>query len=213
VVDLDDLLHLPHRLLPARVSAIIVGACGCKPECATVRSTVERTRSPVNAWFAVMTKPRSEAVAEANLRRQGFDCLFPRVVRALRGATGLKDRIEPLFPGYLFLLADTECNSLAPIRSTRGAIGLVRFGMEPARVAHDVIARIVSRINAEDGLVRLDTPTLEPGSSVRVTTGPLSGWEGIFLAGEGSDRVRLLLDMLGSVREVVLPREQLAMRI
>jgi transcriptional antiterminator RfaH len=167
----------------------------------------------LETWFAVATKPRCEAQAEEHLRRQGYDCLLPRVRRVLRNAAGVKTRVESLFPNYLFLRADSERESLAPVRSTRGAIGLVRFGMEPARVPEPVIARILARIDAADGLVRLDTPTLAPGSTVRVTTGPLCGWEGVFVAGEGSERVRLLLDLLGSVREVVLPREQLALRL
>jgi len=167
----------------------------------------------VERWYAVATKPRCEALAEENLRRQGYDCLFPRVRRVRRTETGLKSRVESLFPNYLFLRADPEHESLAPVRSTRGAIGLVRFGMEPARVPQCVIARILERMDADDGVVRLDVPTLEPGSTVRVTTGPLVGWEGVFLAGEGSDRVRLLLTLLGSEREVVLPRDQLALRL
>ena len=167
----------------------------------------------MDSWYAVATKPRCEAQAEEHLRRQGFDCLFPRVRRVLRTAAGLRARVDSLFPNYLFLRADTERQSLAPVRSTRGALGLVRFGMEPARVPSAVIAGILERIDAGDGLVRLDAPELQPGSKVRVTTGPLSGWEGVFVAGEGADRVRLMLALLGSTREVVLPREQLALHV
>ena len=165
------------------------------------------------AWFAVVTKPRSEALAEEHLRRQGYECLLPRVRRVFRNAAGLKSRIESLFPNYLFLRADIERDSLAPVRSTRGAIGLVRFGAEPAQVPATVIARIRERIDDADGLVRLDTPDLTPGQKVRVTEGPLLGWDGVFLAAEGMDRVRLLLNLLGSVREVVLPRTQLALHV
>jgi hypothetical protein len=41
----------------------------------------------------------------------------------------------------------------------------------------------------------------------------LLGWEAIFLAKEGFDRVRLLLQILGTVREVVLPRQQLGLSV
>ena len=167
----------------------------------------------MHAWFAVVTKPRSEALAEEHLCRQGYECLLPRVSRVIRNAAGLKSRIESLFPNYLFLRADIEHDSLAPVRSTRGAIGLVRFGAEPVQVPATVIARIRERIDDADGLVRLDTPDLTPGRKVRVTAGPLLGWDGVFLAAEGMDRVRLLLNLLGSVREVALPRTQLALHI
>ena len=152
-------------------------------------------------------------MAEENLRRQGFECLLPRVRRVLRGASGLKSRVESLFPSYLFLRADPEHLSLASVRSTRGAVGLVRFGAEPVRVPEHVISGIRDRIRDGDGLVRLDAPELSAGAHVRVTEGPLLDWEGVFVAREGLERVRLLLSLLGSVREVVLPRAQLALRI
>lgn len=167
----------------------------------------------MDSWFAVVTKPRSEALAEQHLRRQGYDCLLPRVRRVLRTASGLKSRVESLFPNYLFLRADPERSSLAPVRSTRGAIGLVRFGAGPVQVPDGVIDRIRERMDAGDGLVRLESPELAPGQAVRVTEGPLLGWDGVFLADEGMDRVRLLLELLGSAREVVLPRAQLALHV
>jgi transcriptional antiterminator RfaH len=167
----------------------------------------------VDAWYAVITKPRSEAVAEENLRRQGFECLLPRVRRVLRGAGGLKTRVESLFPSYLFLRADTDRVSLASVRSTRGALGLVRFGLEPVRVPAPVIEGIRARMDGDDGLVQLAAPELVAGQRVRVTEGPLLGWEGVFVAADGFERVRLLLSLLGSVREVVLPKSQLALRV
>jgi transcriptional antiterminator RfaH len=165
----------------------------------------------LEAWFAVVTKPRSEAVAQEHLVRQGYQCLLPQVKRVLRGAAGLKTRVESLFPNYLFLRADPDAVSLAPVRSTRGTIGLVRFGAEPARIPDAVVERIKSRIDADDGLIKLASPELAPGQGVRVMDGPLVGWEGVFLCGEGMDRVRLLLQMLGTNREVVVPRSQLGL--
>jgi transcriptional antiterminator RfaH len=125
----------------------------------------------------------------------------------------MKSRVESLFPNYLFLRADPDRVSLAPVRSTRGTVGLVRCGYEPVAVPEDVIARIRERIDSEDGFVRLAPPDLEPGQSVRVTEGPLLGWEAIFLAREGFDRVRLLLQILGTPREVVLPTQQLGLSL
>ena len=167
----------------------------------------------VQAWFAVVTKPRAEAVAFENLRRQGYTCLWPRVRRSLRGAEGVRERLECLFPNYLFLHADPERQSLAPVRSTRGALGLVRFGGVPAQVPETVIDHIRTRLDPADGTVRLDAPSWVPGAKVRISEGPLSGVAAIFLASEGADRVRMLVELLGSAREVVLPRRQVAMRM
>lgn len=165
----------------------------------------------METWFAVLTKSRSEAIAQEHLRRQGYHCLFPRLGRVLRTARGIERRIESLFPRYVFLRADPDERSLAPVRSTRGVAGLVRFAGEPARVPDSVIERIRQRMSEVDGLVHLSAPEYVPGQKVRVTEGPLMGWEGVFMAANGADRVRLMLDLLGSVREVVLPRAQLAL--
>ncbi len=162
------------------------------------------------AWFAVATKPRAEAVALENLQRQGFECLLPRLRRMVRGGGGVKARIECLFPSYLFLHADPQLTSLAPVRSTRGARGLVRFGGVPAEVPDAVIDDILRRTNQDDGLIHVQVPSLKPGQVVRLTSGCLSGLEAIFLLEHSGDRVRLLLDFLGSQREVLVPREQLA---
>jgi len=167
----------------------------------------------VQSWFAVLTKPRAEAVAFDNLQRQGYTCLWPRVRRSRRDATGMRERIECLFPNYLFLRADPETESLAPVRSTRGSLGLVRFGGTPARVPDAVIEHIQSRLDPGDGMVRLDAPAWVPGTPVRISEGPLSGIAAIFLSTDGVDRVRMLVELLGSVREVVLPRQQVAARI
>ena len=164
----------------------------------------------MEAWFAVHTKSRAEAVARDNLVRQGYECLFPRLQRVLRGSRGLERRIESLFPRYVFLRADPTEHSLAPVRSTKGVLGLVRFGGEPARVPLSVIERIRARLAEGDGFLQLSMPDYVPGQTVRVTEGPFSGLEGVFRATEGNERVRLLLEVLGARREVVLPREQLA---
>lgn len=167
----------------------------------------------MHSWFAVLTKPRSEAVAQEHLARQGYDCLFPRVRRMLRTARGLESRVESLFPRYLFLHADPNETSLAAVRSTRGALGLVRFGGEPTRVPDAVVARIQDRVDVETGFVRLEAPTLVPGERVRITEGAFSGLEAIFRCRESGDRVRLLFELLGCSREIVLPRAQLAMHL
>jgi len=161
-------------------------------------------------WYAVLTKPRSELIARDNLLRQGFECLLPRLRRSVRTALGLRFRVEALFPRYLFVAADPQATSLAVVRSTRGCVGLVRFGAEPAQVPERVIAQIQRRASAGDGVVELDTPALRPGQRVRILDGPLAGVEAVFKSREGADRVRLLLELLGQSRETVLPLRQLA---
>jgi transcriptional antiterminator RfaH len=164
-------------------------------------------------WFAVLTKPRAEAEAVVCLGRQGFECLHARTRRTVRAAAGMIVRTEALFPRYVFIRSDPTLQSLAPVRSTRGCVGLVRFGGEPARVPEAVIDQIRARIDNEDGFVRLAPPPLVKGARVRINEGPFTGIDAIFEAEAGEDRVLLLLMLLGTERSVVVPRAALGARI
>jgi len=174
---------------------------------------LERATLRLLSWFAVMTKPRAEAEAQICLTRQGFETLFPRTRRTVRAASGMVVRTESLFPRYVFIQSDPSLQSREPVRSTRGVTTIVRFGGEPARVPDAVIEQIKARIDLYDGFVRLAAPDLAPGTPVKINEGPFSGLDAIFAAAHGGDRVRLLLTMLGSEREVVLPRSVLGARI
>ncbi len=142
-------------------------------------------------WFTVFTRPRQERRARVNLERQGFPCFLPEA-RNTR-----TDRIEPLFPRYLFLRATPGVQSLFPVRSTRGVSKLVRFGEKLATLSEKVIEAIGERIDAETGLVRLPDLELRPGDRVRVFQGPLAGTEAIFKSRSGKERVLVLMDLLG----------------
>jgi transcriptional antiterminator RfaH len=167
----------------------------------------------VLSWFAVFTKPRAEAVAAEHLTRQGFDCLYPRVRRTRPTAEGMVRKVEALFPRYLFLRADPDVLSLASVRSTRGVCGLVRAGYEPVRVPERIVETIKTRMADNDGCVRLEAPDMQPGSTVRVTDGPLVGLTGIFRCDHGNGRVRLLMEILGAGCEVDVPLHQLAVHV
>lgn len=160
------------------------------------------------AWFAVLTKPKSEALALVHLERQGFACFLPKVRHQRRSANGMHDSVEALFPRYVFLRARADGWTLGPVRSTRGVAGVVRFGNQAARVPDSVIAHIRSRIDRGD-CVQLDLPDFRVGSPVRVTEGPFAGMNAVFHSVSGTERVRLLMEILGERVSVVVPRSQL----
>lgn len=150
-------------------------------------------------WFCVHTKPRAEIRALEHLERQQFQCMLPRIRRVVP-ATRLRPRqsiVEPLFPRYLFLRADPVSQSLAPVRSTCGVVGLVRFAGEPARVADCIIARLF-RDAGPSGVIVPPEPTFKPGDAVCIVAGPLSGLTGVYAQAQGRLRALVLLQMLGS---------------
>src|SRR5690606_247840 len=147
-------------------------------------------------WYCVHTRPRAEAQALEHLQRQGFECFLPRLQRSVLRGGRRQTVVEALFPRYLFLRADADTTSLAPVRSTRGAVGLVRTAGEPAIVPGEFIERLQADANA-DGLITLPERRLLPGERVAITEGPLAGLQGIYTQAQSEQRALVLLDILG----------------
>lgn len=163
-------------------------------------------KGEADCWYAVCCKPRQEAVAEANLLRQGYCVYLPRI-RSIRRRRGQwVDVAEPLFPRYLFIRVDPIRRSTAQIRSTRGAVGLVRYGGRPAVVPEEVIDAILQREDADSGLYQNDRPLFFAGEPVRLADGPLAGVEGVFAKEDGEDRVIVLLELLGKTNKISINR-------
>ena len=145
-------------------------------------------------WFAVYTKPRQEHTALLNLERQSFECYLPMI----EGPDARnKLRHEPLFPRYLFLNADPHQQSLEAVRSTRGATGMVRAGVELIKIPESIIAGLKARMDPATGLIPLDANALNNGDKVRVSDGPLAALEGVFKEHQGVSRSLFLLEFLG----------------
>jgi transcriptional antiterminator RfaH len=153
---------------------------------------------PMLRWYVIHTKPSRESLAEANLRRQGYEVYVPRMAQSLHRRGQWSECIVPLFPRYLFLQLNEGCQALNPVRSSIGVTSIVRFGARYAIVPDQVITQLRSRADPESGLHHLvNRPLLARGASVRITTGPLEGLEGVFEREAGSARVVILLNLLG----------------
>ena len=146
-------------------------------------------------WYCVHTRPRAEAQALGHLQRQGFECLLPRLQRTVLRNGRRQTVVEALFPRYLFLRADAEATSLAPVRSTKGAVGLVRTAGLPATVPDEFIERLQADANA-DGLITLPERRLLPGERVAITDGPFAGIEAIYQTADAERRAFILLEIL-----------------
>ena len=163
----------------------------------------------MSRWHAVLCKPRREAVAEANLRNQGFEAYLPRMIGLRRKAGRWQEVIEPLFPRYLFLNADDATRSLAPVRSTLGVTNLVRFCGAPAFVPPGVVEALRDAADPETGCHRFRVAPFAPGERVRFEAGPFKGLEGLFEMESGEARVVVLLDLIGKANRLTVSRDWL----
>jgi len=151
----------------------------------------------VISWYAVYTRPQSEAKASANLLRQGYQAYLPRCRVYVSHARRREVVVRPLFPRYLFAGLDRALMPWRPIRSTLGVAGLVQTGDEPTAVPEGIISALREResIGAFDRL--LPQQSLRLGDFVRVTEGAFEDMVGRLVELRDQDRVVVLLDLLG----------------
>ena len=155
-------------------------------------------------WFLIKTKPLNEAKIHTRLTEAGFEALYPKIHKKIRG----KGRIEtrPLFPTYLFVRFAIE--QFHTIRYTRGVARVISFGPEPEEVDQGIIDAVRGRMN-EEGFVELIKPPVQwkPGQRIKIGEGPFAGVDAIFVeALPDHERVVLLLDAVSSFR-VILKKE------
>ena len=111
-------------------------------------------------------------------------------------------------PGYFFCRIVDRWRS---INSTFGVLCLVRVGDCPARCPDAEIAALKAMIDGH-GFVKLPEALPPPvrrqiaiGAKVRITAGPFGGMSGLYAGMSTKDREKILLNLLGSQRPVLVP--------
>lgn len=152
-------------------------------------------------WYALRSKPRKEEVVWRLLKTQGFEVFYPRL--RVQPVNPRSRKVRPYFPGYMFVQVDIEEVGLSTFQWMPHALGLVVFGDEPAIVPDNLVYAIQKRVDeiAEAGGELFDG--LKRGDEILISSGPFAGYEAIFdVRLPGSERVRVLLQLLSSQRQV-----------
>ena len=155
----------------------------------------------MEAWYLVYSKPQQERLALENLERQGYQSYLPLIRNRRRRMGRYVALVEPMFPRYLFVHLSDQTDNWGPIRSTIGVANLVRFGMKAAQVPADLIELLRAREDGE-GIQTLPMPEFKAGDRVRIVEGVMAGYEAIFQAKTGRERVLILLDIADKLARV-----------
>jgi transcription elongation factor/antiterminator RfaH len=154
-------------------------------------------------WYAIQTKGNKERDVAKRLTDLKLEVFLPWLRDRRRIGSKYQWILVPLFPGYLFCLLDIVTSGKAA-RYAPGVKDFLKFGNEITEVPNDIIAALQER--CPEGIAAFDSVSLISGDSVRIKEGPFAGLEAIFEKKmKGSERVAVLLEILGRQTRLVLP--------
>lgn len=158
-------------------------------------------------WYAVHCQPHREHAAAVHLGNQQIEVFFPRREITRRHARKIEKVRRPFFPGYLFIQLDITREPWRCVNSTFGVVRIVMQNEQPVPVPRGVVEALMDACDEKGNLSwKME---LRLGQKVRVIDGPLIELVGHLDQLTDSDRVRVLLDIMGGVTRVVLPRNHL----
>jgi transcriptional antiterminator RfaH len=151
-------------------------------------------------WYALQLKPAQGDRALENLQNQDIACFFPKITVEKIKAGKRSKKLEPLFPGYLFVNLEQTDPMWAKLRSTRGVLRIVSFANKPAAISDEVIQHIKDSLDsvAEQGGIK-------PGQTVQLNEGPFEGINAIFQAYDGEERAIVLINFMQKQQRVKVP--------
>ena len=149
-------------------------------------------------WYLIKTKSRQEHVALENLENQGYSTYCPIVT--------INNKHIVLFPGYLFIYLDKEEENWSPIRSTKGVLNFVRFGLNFAQVPDSVIKFLkANELTNKEKFSNLNSFKL--GDKIQITDGVFKNCVAIFKSSRPQERVLLLMQILGQQQSITIKKE------
>jgi transcriptional antiterminator RfaH len=152
-------------------------------------------------WYVAKTKPHIERQAARVLESRQISVYLP----LLRS----RNRVEPLFPGYLFLRIDLHTDDYLRSQSAPGITYIL--GSEPIAVPEELIQAIRERVDREN--VQSPVQRFKQGDQVIIASGPFDDIQAIFdraLSPRG--RCFVLLEVLGRITRVQLDADALSCR-
>lgn len=148
------------------------------------------------AWYVLHTKPKRETAVYSYLKTQGIEVFYPSV--KVKPVNPRASTIRPYFPRYLFVHADLDEVGISALQWVPNAIGLVQFDGIAAAVPDSLVITLKKRLEEIKAAGGLALDGLAPGDAVRITQGPLAGYDALFdMRLTGTERVQVLLEMLG----------------
>jgi transcription termination/antitermination protein NusG len=134
----------------------------------------------VAQWYALYTRSHCEQVVYDQLRAKGFSVFLPKL-EVWSQRSGKRHLIPvPIFSGYLFLHHIMEKASYIEVCKSRGLVRILGERWDRLDIVPDREIEAIQKV-LQVRLPVLPYPYLREGQRVRITQGPLTGTEGIFM--------------------------------
>ena len=159
-------------------------------------------------WFVARVLPHQENRAQFNLHQLGFRNFLPRSRRTVRHARRSRDTLQPLFPGYIFIIIDLSKHRWRSVNGTFGVASLIMGAAQPTPVPSGVVEALIASYES-CGAVRVDC-SLEIGQKVRILSGPFADTLCRLAHLDDRGRVRVLLEIMGIEVATQLERSAIA---
>ncbi len=162
----------------------------------------------IGKWYLIMSKPNKDAYAEEQLNNQYYTVYRPVINRKKKVRGKMKQIEESLFPRYLFVLLKEGVDDWSTIRSTRGVLNIVRFGITPAEVPSSLI-QVLQQNESTNAEAVSDLDRFKEGEKVIIENGAFAGIEAVFKNYKSEERVILLLSILNNLATVNLSLDEI----
>ena len=145
-------------------------------------------------WYLLQTKPNAHSLAQKHLKQQGFEVFAPLIIKTTRSGVKFVNKLELLFPGYLFIgteLCDLPWKS---INGTRGISKAVTLDGQYRPVDVQVIEDIKCRCAKNGVLQAMDE--IAVGDRVKIEKGPFAEFICAIEKISDEERAWVLMDIL-----------------
>jgi len=150
-------------------------------------------------WVVAKTKACQEKRALNNLENQGFAVFLPYITVKKFKKNIWNIQKELLFPGYIFVDISSNNHLIHKINNTLGVFRLLadpETGL-PSVLSEYTVTHIKNNIDKS-----LNINDISVGDNVIYTNGALSNIEGIVTEVSGKTRIKLLINLLNTQREI-----------
>ena len=155
-------------------------------------------------WYVVHTYAGYDEQVAENLKQrikstgmEGFifNVIVPKE-KQIEIKNGKRNIVEKkIFPGYVLIEMNVTDESWYVVRNTPNVTGFIGFGVRPTPMSEEEIARIMKRMSVQEPKHKIE---FVKGDLVRVTDGPLKGFEGkISEIDEEKGKMKVSVNMFG----------------